>query len=133
MKLNRIGLALVLGAAIMTVKPLIAHHSFDAGYDSRKVMTVTGYLTKLDWVNPHVYVFIDVKDESGNANSYKVEMGPPHALARAGWSKDTVKVGDKITIEGAAQAKDGSKAAGLLSTTSITLSTGRKLTIPSGR
>ena len=129
MKLNRIGLALILGAAILMVKPLTAHHSFDAEYDSRKVMTITGYVTKLDWVNPHAYVFLDVKDESGNTDSYKVEMGPPYALARAGWSKDTVKVGDKITIEGAAQAKDGSKAGGSLPTTSMTLSTGRKLTM----
>src|SRR5436190_13930265 len=107
MKLNRIGLGLVLGLALVAVKPLIAHHSFDAEYDSKKVMTITGYVTKLDWVNPHAYVFLDVKNESGNTESYKVEMGPPYALVRGGWSKDSVKVGDKITIEGAAQAKDG--------------------------
>jgi len=111
------------------VTPLVAHHSFDAEYDSKKVITITGYVTKLDWVNPHAYVFLDVKDESGNTGSYKVEMGPPYALVRGGWSKDTVKVGDKITIEGAAQAKDGSKAGGSLPTTSMTLSTGQKLTM----
>ena len=129
MKLNKMGLGLVLGLLIVMVTPLIAHHSFDAEYDSKKVMTITGYVTKLDWVNPHAYVFLDVKDESGTVESYKVEMGPPYALVRGGWSKDTVKVGDKITIEGAAAAKDGSKAGGSLPTTSMTLSTGKKLTM----
>lgn len=129
MRFNRIGLGIALGFAIVMVKPLIAHHSFDAEYDSKKVITITGYVTKLDWVNPHAYVFLDVKDEGGSTESYKVEMGPPYALVRGGWSKDTVKVGDKITIEGAAQAKDGSKAGGSLPTTSMTLSTGRKLTM----
>jgi hypothetical protein len=127
MKLNRIGLALFLGSVVMTTKPMTAHHSFDAEYDSRKLMTLSGYVTKLDWVNPHAYVHVDVKDESGNVNNYKVEMGPPYALVRGGWARDTVKVGDKITIEGAAQAKDGSKAGGSLQNTSMTLSTGRKL------
>ena len=127
MKLNRFGLGLVLGLAIIVAKPVTAHHSFDAEYDSKKVLTVTGYVTKLDWVNPHAYVFLDVKDESGNVETYKVEMGPPYALVRGGWSKDTVKAGDKITIEGAAPAKDGSRAGGSLPTTSMTLSTGRKL------
>lgn len=127
MKLSRIGLGLVLGLAILTARPVTAHHSFDAEYDSKKLMTVTGYVTKLDWVNPHAYVFLDAKDEGGNVGSYRFEMGPPYALARSGWSKDTIKVGDKITIEGAAQAKDGSKAGGSLPTTSMTLSTGRKM------
>src|SRR6188508_3239775 len=116
MQLNRIGLGLILGLALVIAKPLTAHHSFDAEYDSKKLITVTGYVTKLDWVNPHAYVFLDVKDESGNVDSYKVEMGPPYALVRGGWSKDTVKAGDKITIEGAALAKDGSKAGGSLPT-----------------
>ena len=129
MKLNRIGLGLILGLTLVMVKPLTAHHSFDAEYDQKKLMTITGYVTKLDWVNPHAYVFLDVKDEAGNVDSYKVEMGPPYALVRGGWSKDTIKAGDKITIEGAAQAKDGSKAGGSLPATSMTLSTGRKLTM----
>ncbi len=127
MKINRIASGLALVLMIATAAPVVAHHSFDAEYDAKKLMTVTGYVTKLDWVNPHAYVYLDVKDESGNVESYKVEMGPPYALVRGGWSKDTVKVGDKITIEGAAQAKDGSKSGGSLQTTSMVLSTGRKL------
>ena len=78
-------------------------------------------------MNPHAYVFIDAKDEAGLTASYKVEMGPPYALVRAGWARDTIKAGDKVTVEGAALAKDGSHAAGSLPTTSMTLSSGRKL------
>ena len=127
MKLTKVALWVTFGLTILTVRPLTAHHSFDAEYDSKKLVTVTGYITKLDWINPHAYVFIDVKDESGAVDSYKIEMGPPYALARGGWTKDTVKAGDKVTVEGAALAKDGSKGAGSLQTTSMTLASGRKL------
>src|SRR5262245_19596103 len=75
-----------------------ADHSFDAEYDSKKPITVTGYVTKLDWLNPHAFVFIDVKDEHGAVKNYKIEMGPPYALVRGGWKRDTVKVGDKVTV-----------------------------------
>jgi len=127
MKLNRIGLGLAFGLMITVVRPVTAHHSFDAEYDSKKITNVTGYVTKLDWVNPHAYVFLDVKDEAGNVDTYKIEMGPPYALVRGGWAKDTIKAGDKVTVEGAALAKDGTKAAGSLQTTSMTLASGRKL------
>jgi hypothetical protein len=112
----------LLGAAALE-----AHHSFDAEYDSNKPVTVTGFVTKLDWINPHAYVYIDTKDESGAVKNYKVEMGPPYALVRGGWKRDTVKIGDKVTVEGAALAKDGSNAAGSMQTTSMTLASGQKL------
>src|ERR1051325_6934115 len=100
MTLNRLGLGAALGLMLVAVRPVTAHHSFDAEYDSKKIATITGYVTKLDWVNPHAYVFLDVKEENGTVESYKVEMGPPYALARGGWTKDTIKAGDKVTIEG---------------------------------
>ena len=106
---------------------LFAHHSFDAEYDSNKPITLTGYVTKLDWNNPHAFVFLDTKDASGLTKSYKVEMGPPYALTRGGWTRDIVKIGDKITITDAALAKDGSNAAGSMPSTSMTLSSGKKL------
>ena len=127
MKGNKVALGIALGLALAASKPVAAHHSFDAEYDSKKIATVIGYVTKLDWVNPHAYVFIDAKDEAGAVASYKIEMGPPYALVRGGWSRDTVKVGDKVTVDGAALAKDGSHAAGSLPTTSMTLASGRKL------
>ena len=127
MQRNRIAFGVALGLTLAVTRPVTAHHSFDAEYDSRKTATITGYVTKLDWVNPHAYVFIDQRDEAGNVASYKVEMGPPYALVRAGWARDTIKAGDKVTVEGAALAKDGSHAAGSLPTTSMTLASGRKL------
>src|SRR5262245_34562705 len=105
MTLKKLGLIAAVSLMSASVKPLIAHHSFDAEYDSRKTTTITGYVTKLDWINPHAFVFIDVKEASGAVKSFKVEMGPPYALVRGGWSRDTVKVGDKVTVDGAALAK----------------------------
>ena len=104
-----------------------AHHSFDAEYDSSKPITVTGFVTKLDWINPHAYVHVDVTDESGKVRNYRIEMGPPYALVRGGWKRDTLKIGDKVTVTGAALAKDGSDAAGSMQTTSMTLANGQKL------
>jgi hypothetical protein len=127
MKLKTAGSMAALAFLLMSVRPLIAHHSFDAEYDSKKTTTITGFVTKLDWVNPHAFVFIDTKDESGNVKSFKVEMGPPYALVRGGWTRDTVKVGDKVTVEAAALAKDGSNAAGSEQTTHMILANGQKL------
>jgi hypothetical protein len=116
-----------VGITLMAVKPVTAHHSFDAEYDSKRTTTITGYVTKLDWVNPHAFVFINTTDESGAVKNFKVEMGPPYALTRGGWKRDTVKVGDKVTVQGAALAKDGSNAAGSQQTTFMTLAGGQKL------
>ena len=103
-----------------------AHHSFDAEYDSKRPITVTGYVTKLDWINPHAYVYLDVKDD-GQTTTYRIEMGPPYALVRGGWKRDTVKIGDQVTVNGAALAKDGGHTAGSMPTTSMTLASGQKL------
>ena len=103
-----------------------AHDSFDAEYDSKRPITVTGYVTKLDWINPHAYVYVDVK-EDGQTRNYRIEMGPPYALVRGGWKRDTVKIGDQVTVNGAALAKDGSHTAGSMQTTSMTLASGQKL------
>src|SRR6266704_1591998 len=129
MKLTTIGLLAAFSLMIVTVKPVTAHHSFDAEYDSKKPATITGVVTKLDWINPHAYVFIDSKDENGTVKSFRIEMGPPYALVRGGWKRDTVKIGDRVTVEGAALAKDGSNSAGSVPTTSMILATGQKLTM----
>lgn len=106
----------------------IAHHSFDAEYDSKKPFTITGFVTKLDWVNPHAFVSVDVKDGSSVKN-YRIEMGPPYALVRGGWKRDTIKIGDKVTVVNAAAAKDGSNAGGSMPTTAMVLADGQKLTM----
>jgi hypothetical protein len=120
-------LVFMIGLVLLLVVPALAHHSFDAEYDSTKTMTITGFVTKVDWVNPHAFVYLDSKDDKGVVRSFKIEMGPPYALARSGWKKDTLKIGDKITIDNAALAKDGSNTAGSLPSTSMTLSTGQKM------
>ena len=124
---SRIGVPVACGLLCVTVKTAMAHHSFDAEYDSKKPATITGFVTKVDWVNPHAFVFIDSRDESGAVTSFKIEMGPPYALVRGGWKRDTLKIGDKVTVEGAALAKDGSNAAGSMQTTAMVLSSGQKL------
>jgi hypothetical protein len=131
MKLNRfpsitaslVALSLLLAGTVS----VFAHHSFDAEYDSKKPITITGYVTKLDWNNPHAFVFLDSKDDNGLTKSFKVEMGPPYALTRGGWTRDILKIGDKITINNAALAKDGTNAAGSMPETSMTLASGKKL------
>src|SRR5437667_4925966 len=123
MKRSFIAIALVVGGGL----PALAHHSFDAEYDANKVTNISGFVTKVDWQNPHAFVYIDAADQGGAVKSFRVEMGPPYALVRGGWKKDTVKIGDKVTVEGAALAKDGSHTAGSLQTTSMILSSGQKL------
>jgi hypothetical protein len=127
MKFRTIGLVIVFSLTILTVTAAMAHHSFDAEYDSKKPITVTGTVTKVDWVNPHAYVSIDSKDESGTVKNYKIEMGPPYALARGGWKRDTLNIGDRVTVVGAALAKDGSNAAGSMQTTHMLLANGQKM------
>src|SRR2546421_10247439 len=116
-----------LGLTLLSVRPATAHHSFDAEYDSKRTATISGTVTKLDWVNPHAFVFIDTKDESGAVKSFRIEMGHPYALVRGGWKRDTVKVGDKVTVEACALAKDGSNSAGSEQTTHMILAGGEKL------
>ena len=82
----------------------------------------------MDWINPHAYIFINTKDESGAMKSIRVELGPPYALVRGGWKKDTVKIGDTITVEGGALPKDARlNWLGAVQTTQLVLSSGEKL------
>jgi hypothetical protein len=98
---------------LMLVIPALAHHSATAEFDTSKTFTVKGTLTKLEWVNPHVYMYADVADESGKVIPYSFETGPPGNLRRAGVVRNMFNVGDVVTIE-AAVAKDGTKHLGLL-------------------
>lgn len=90
-----LGVGLVLAAA-----PVQAHHSIAAEFDVTKPVSFTGTVKRVDWMNPHIYVQIETKDASGKPVLYKVEGGPPNALFRAGWTPDSLKVGDTVTVTG---------------------------------
>jgi len=107
MKLN---LLAVLAALALAGLPLRAHHSFAAEYDTKKPIELTGTVTSIEWVNPHAWIHLDVKDETGKITSWNFELGSPNLLLRNGWRKDTIKPGDMITVAGSA-AKDGSNLA----------------------
>lgn len=111
----------------LAVMPALAHHSFDAEYDDTKIVTLTGVVTNVEWINPHAFISISFKDESGVTKEFKVELGPPYALTRGGWKRDTVKIGDKVTMQDTALAKDGSNRAGSTQNTRMVLANGQKL------
>jgi hypothetical protein len=110
-------------AVIMSVvaTPATAHHSFATVYDSSKSIELSGTVTKIDWKNPHVYYFIDVKGPDGKVVNYAVEGGTPNQLFRQGWRKDSLKIGDTVKVL-AYPARNGSNRVN-----------GRQTTLPSGR
>jgi hypothetical protein len=100
---------LIVAGLLMTSIQSSAHHSFAAEFDRSKPIKLTGIVTKLEWTNPHVWFYINVKDPAtGQVTNWGAEMGPPHGLQRGGWRRDTLKIGEEITVDGWL-AKNGSK------------------------
>ena len=105
-------LAILVGAAIVcSAIPVLAHHSFAAEFDATKPINLTGVVTKVEWMNPHTYFYVDVKDaQTGKVANWACEMGSPNGLTRQGWTRNTLKVGMVVSFDGT-RAKDGSNKA----------------------
>jgi hypothetical protein len=86
---------------VVLMKPVVAHHSFAAEFDITKPVTLVGNVTKIEWTNPHAYLFIDVNDpQTGAGTNWEIEMGSPNGLTRLGWTRNLLKPGDAVTVKG---------------------------------
>ena len=112
--------ALALLAAL-TAKPVVAHHAFNAEFDAKRPVKFKGTVTKMVWVNPHAWIYVDVKKADGSVEEWMVEAGTPNTLLRRGLTRQSLPVGTEITVDGY-QSKDGSLRAN-----------GRDLTLPNGQ
>lgn len=97
----------VFAMGLVSAASMFAHHSFSAEFDASKTVTLKGNVTKVDWLNPHIWIYLDVKDDSGKVAHWQCEGGAPNSLTRNGWTKNDLKSGDAITIDGT-MAKDAS-------------------------
>ena len=118
----RMTLTIVLAAMVATVAvPVHAHHAFASEFDARKPVKFTGTVTKMEWINPHSWMHIEVKKPDGTVENWMIEAGSPNSLFRRGINKNTVKPGMVVVVDGY-QARDGSRRAN-----------GRDVTLPEGR
>ena len=110
-------------AAMLIVAPAAAHHSFSAIFDSAKPVTITGTVNHIEWMNPHTWIYLDVKKNDGSVEAWSFEMGSPNRLMRYGWNQDSLPTGTTVTIAGS-RARDGSLKAAV---DTVTLPDGKRL------
>jgi hypothetical protein len=122
MKIRAFVLAAVLGLTLAAI-PVVAHHSFAAQFDRNKPATLTGPVTKIEWINPHARFFMDAKDANGKLVNWEIELTSTAGLLRRGWTRNSLKIGETVTVNGSL-AKDGSNVA---NATTVTLSDGKRV------
>ena len=121
-RVTRMAVGATLGVALfLATTPVVAHHAFSAEFDASRPVALRGTITKMEWINPHAWMHLDVTKEDGTVESWMIEAGPPGALVRRGWSRDSVIPGTEVLVEGY-QAIDGGFRAN-----------GRDVTFPDGR
>ena len=115
----------VLAGAVLLLRvvPILAHHSFAAEYDADKPVELKGVVTRVEWMNPHARFYVDVKDEKDQVTNWTLELASPNVLVRNGWKRTSLRVGDRVTVNGSL-AKDGTKMA---NARDVVLADGRKV------
>jgi hypothetical protein len=121
MKTRHVSFLAASAALLLACVPVFAHHSFEAEFDVKQPVTLKGTVTKVEWTNPHVWIYLDVTNEQGAVDHWQCENGAPNALARMGWTRHSLNVGDQVTIEGF-RAKNNDRTANA-----------RQIILPDGR
>ena len=113
----------IAAPAVFSALPASAHHSFAAEFDADQSVDITGYVTKVEWQNPHTFIYIDVEGVNGEYDNWAVELGSPNGLMRRGWTRNSLQIGDEVSVEGS-RARDGSYKA---NARTVMLSSGERL------
>jgi|SRR5689334_2352526 len=123
MKVSFLSPFAIAAGLLVTATPALPHHSFAAEYDATKPVTITGTVTKVEWMNPHARFYLDVKEQNGAVANWEFELGSPNGLMREGWTRSSLKQGDVVTVTGSL-AKDGTR---LVNARKITLADGTQV------